>query len=127
LTDFHGFIYYPCNPCSITILLLTDDTWRILVLDEFTVNLELNVIDMKNGHRGYLTEIRAIFRGIPEFTNAGQRPYFPIISPCARMCPDMAASSWNSVAPLFRSSVISRAYTLKKYLCALPGGGQGPL
>jgi len=37
----------------------------------------------------------------------------------------MAASSWDLVAPLFKLSVVSRAYTLKKYLCALPGGGQG--
>jgi|LGVF01.1.fsa_nt_gb hypothetical protein len=28
LTDFHGFIYYPCNPYSITLLLLTDDVWN---------------------------------------------------------------------------------------------------
>jgi len=48
-----------------------------------------------------------------------QRPYFPIISPCARMCPDIAASSWDLVAPLFKLSVVSRAYTLKKYLWGL--------
>jgi len=41
------------------------------------------------------------------------------------MCPDIAASSWDLVAPLFRLSVVSRAYTLKKYLWGLPGGGQG--
>jgi hypothetical protein len=41
----------------------------------------------------------------------------------------MAASSWDLEAPLFKLSVVSRAYTLKKYLeeipWGLPGGGQG--
>ncbi len=36
---------------------------RILVLDEFTVNLEPDTIEMENGHRGYLTEITALFAG----------------------------------------------------------------
>jgi len=31
---------------------------RIRVLDEFTVNLVPNTIDMGNGHRGFHTEIR---------------------------------------------------------------------
>lgn len=62
-----------------------------------------------------------------EFNNADQRPYFPTISPCARMCPDIADSSCDLVAPLFKLSAVSRAYILKKYLWGLPAGGQGPL
>ena len=54
-------------------------------------------------------------------------PVFTDNLPSARMCPDIAASSWDLVAPLFKLSVVSRAYTLKKYLWGLPGGGQGPL
>ena len=40
------------------------------------------------------------------------------------MCPDIAASSWDLVAPLFKLSVVSRAYTLKKYQWGLPGAGR---
>jgi len=36
---------------------------RILILDEFTVNLEPDTIEMGNGHRGYFIEITAIFAG----------------------------------------------------------------
>src|SRR5215831_1975637 len=54
------------------------------------------------------------------------RPYFPIISACARICPLMPSSTSAFVAPAFKFSFAFSAYSLKKYRCGLPGGGHGP-
>src|SRR5215472_4243265 len=54
------------------------------------------------------------------------RPYFPIISACARICSFMARSTSAFVAPAFKFSFAFSAYSLKKYRCGLPGGGHGP-
>src|SRR6266567_1191457 len=43
-----------------------------------------------------------------------QRPYLPMSSACARMCPFMARSTSAFVAPALRFSFTSRAYSLKK-------------
>src|SRR6266568_7840100 len=43
-----------------------------------------------------------------------QRPYLPMSSACARMCPFMARSTSAFVAPAFKPSFVSRAYSLKK-------------
>src|SRR6266478_4964636 len=54
------------------------------------------------------------------------RPYRPISSVSPRICPFMTRSSSAFLAPAFRLSFVSSAYSLKLYRCALPGGGHGP-
>lgn len=53
------------------------------------------------------------------------RAYLPISSPWAKMCPFIAASTSFLTAVAGSVSIVSSAYTFKKYRC-VPPGGQGP-